>query len=87
MFIGNRDPVHLDLGFNQANSLKILGVTIDNRLNFQQHIEKLAKTISKKVGTLNRIKAYILQHTLLLLYKSLIQSNLIYASQVWVAHI
>jgi hypothetical protein len=71
--------LHIDI--RETNSLKILGVTFDKRLSF--HYEKLSKTVSKKVGAIYRIRKFLPQNTLILIYKTLIQSNLIYSCQVW----
>jgi hypothetical protein len=73
--------LHIDI--RETNSLKILGVTFDKRLSFDYDTEKLSKTVSKKVGAIYRIRKFLPQNTLILIYKTLIQSNLIYSCQVW----
>jgi hypothetical protein len=73
--------LHIDI--RETNSLKILGVTFDKRLSFDYDTEKLSKTVSKKVGAIYRIRKFLPQNTLILSYKTLIQSNLIYSCQVW----
>ena len=45
-----------------SNSQKLLGVTIDRKLNFNKHFPDLCDTASKKIQTLARIFPYIL-HT------------------------
>jgi hypothetical protein len=72
--------LHIDI--RETNSPKILGVTFDKRLSFHYHTEKLSKTVSKKVGAIYRIRKFLPQNTLILSYKTLIQSNLIYSFQV-----
>jgi hypothetical protein len=61
----------------------VLGVKFDKRLSFHYHTEKLSKTVSKKVGTIHRIRKFLPQNTLISIYKTLIQSNLVYSCQVW----
>ena len=34
---------------------KMLGVTLDNKLNFKNHIKNLCKKASKKIGALSRL--------------------------------
>ena len=38
---------------------KILGVTIDNKLNCKSHIKELCKKASQKIGTLSRLSIYL----------------------------
>ena len=38
---------------------KILGVIIDNRLNFKNHISKLCKKSSQKIAALSRLSSYL----------------------------
>ena len=38
---------------------KILGVTIDNKLNFKSHISELCKKASQKIATLSRLSSYL----------------------------
>ena len=55
-----------------ANSLKILGVTIDNKLTYREHISNMLKKVYAKIGVLKRpmphnmslslYKAYLLPH-------------------------
>ena len=55
-----------------ANSLKILGVTIDNKLTYRENISNMLKKVCAKIGVLKRpmphnmslslYKAYLLPH-------------------------
>ena len=45
-----------------ANSLKILGVTIDNKLTYCEHISNMLKKIYAKIGVLRRLKM-LMPHT------------------------
>ncbi len=75
--------LELHINIRETDRLKILGVTFDKRLSFHYHTEKLSKTVSNKVGAIYRIRNLLPQNTLILIYKTLIQSNLIYSCQVW----
>ncbi len=47
--------IKLNIGgkdIKQVNEAKLLGMTIDNNLTWQSHIDKLCKKISKKLGLL-----------------------------------
>ena len=39
-------------------SVKLLGVTIDNKLNFNEHVDKLCKKANSKLQALARIAKY-----------------------------
>ena len=45
--------------FSTINSLKYLGVLLDNSLKFEPHIKMLTSKLSKKVGILNKVKTYL----------------------------
>ena len=48
-----------DQELKQENCLKLLGVTIDNKLNFHEHIAGLCRKISQQFSVLNRFKRLI----------------------------
>lgn len=62
---------------------KLLGITIDNNLSWNQHIANLSKNISKKTYQLSRIKHFLNEHTRKLYYTAHIQSSIDYASTLW----
>ena len=50
--------LHLKLNgteIKQVNSQKLLGVTIDNKLSFDDHIERLCKKLTQKIAVLRKI--------------------------------
>ena len=60
-----------------------LGVIIDQRLNWKNHIEVIAKKISKSICIMNKLKHYLPTHTLKNIYDSLISSYLNYGVLCW----
>ena len=42
-----------------VNSVTILGIEIDNKLNFEKHISIICKEASRQVDAIRRIKGYI----------------------------
>ena len=44
------------------------GLTLDENLSFDAHLQKISNRISSSLGTLNRLKRILPQDTLLLLY-------------------
>ena len=61
----------------------ILGVTIDNKLAFSEHISDICKKTSCKVGVLLRLRNLIPWSAKLQLYKSNILPHLTYCDIVW----
>ena len=53
-----------------TNSLKILGVTIDNKLTFCEHISNMLKKVYAKIGVLRRLKRLMPHSVSLSLYKA-----------------
>ena len=62
---------------------KSLGVTIDDKLCWNCHIEKLTKKIACGIGDMKRVSNLIPQATLHLIYQALAQSHFNYGSTVW----
>ena len=46
-------------GINRVDSVKSLGVYIDNHLAWTTHIDKISKKIASAIGALKRIRPYI----------------------------
>ena len=65
------------------NHIKLLGLTIDDNLNFHDHIAGLCRKISRQISVSNRFKRLIPFDTKLQLYDSFILSHLNYCSMVW----
>ena len=68
---------------NVLNDSKYLGLTIDNKLNFNVHVGKIANKISKTIGVMYKLRKLAPDYVLLQLYYTLIYPYLIYANLVW----
>ena len=60
MFLGMKGTEHLGLNINgqiirASDKVKLLGVTIDKKLTFGQHIEELCTKVSIKVKAFSRL--------------------------------
>ena len=51
---------------SQVTETKFLGVILDEKLNWQQHIHLVCKKISKGLGTINKLKRWFNSTTLLM---------------------
>ena len=67
----------------QTQSIKILGVNLDDDLNFRDHIRGMCKKVGGMIGILRRLKNLIPVNARLLLYESAIMSHLTYCHLVW----
>ena len=56
------DLICNDIALKHNSQEKILGVTIDNKLSFDEHIINIGKTANKKLNTVSRINRYIKQN-------------------------
>ena len=59
-----------------ADEYVILGVAIDNRLTFYNHLKNLCKKIANKLNALTRIAPYLNHNQIRVIYKSYIQTTL-----------
>ena len=68
---------------SQVTTAKSLGVTIDNKLDWSSHIDKLTKKVASAIGAIKRISHLVPQATLHLIYQALIQQHFDYCNIVW----
>ena len=66
-----------------VNTLKLLGVKIDNQLNFKEHIKYACSRASQRVGVLTRLRNLIPTEAKLQLFKAAILPYLTYCHVVW----
>ena len=62
---------------------KDLGVMIDSKLNFRQHISKKVSIANRNLGIIHRTFTYLSQEMFLSLYKAMVRPHLEYASVIW----
>ena len=68
---------------NQVSSTKFLGVIVDEKLSWKEHIHALTNKMSRSLGIIRRVRGLVHQACLLTLYYSLIYPYLIYCNIVW----
>ena len=68
------------------DSVKLMGIKIDNKLNFNDHVASLCKKASQKLHALARISSFIEGNHLLILMRSFIDSQFSYCPLVWMFH-
>ena len=72
-----------DVSLTPEHSVKLLGVTIDSNLKFNEHISNLCIKASRQINVLMRLKRNLDFSTKLLVYKSFILCHFNYCPLVW----
>ena len=67
----------------RTDSFKYLGVIINHKLNWTQHIDYVKNKISKGIGIMYRARNCLTKKSLLNLYYSYIYPYLIYCIEIW----
>ena len=74
----NYEPVKLENGSTKIetkDTAKLLGITIDNKLNFEEHISELCKKASMQLNAINRLHRFMGKEQKEALINSFIVSN------------
>ena len=72
-----------NFSFPVNNSIDIFGMTIDNRLSFDNHVLVICKKINNQFNAMFRFRKLINKETLFKLYKTFILPHFCYCSSVW----
>ena len=67
----------------QSEHVKLLGVQIDNKLNFNVHIKELCKKMNQKLFAFLKIRPFLNRETAKILLTSIVMSNLSYCPLIW----
>lgn len=84
----NRDPDTIIFGeaaITEAPTVKYLGLTMDKHLNWKAHIEGIIKKIAGTIGIITKLSHFMPTTILLIIYNSLVHSNLSYLTVLWAA--
>ena len=87
--INNNEKVSMnidDIKIENTSSEKLIGIIIDSKLNFKQHLEGIIKNFSRKMNVLSRITPYVTLVKPNLLMISFFTSQLNYCSLVWICY-
>ena len=69
----------------QVSSQKLLGVTIDQKLSFDDHIDKLCNKLCQRIAVLSKIKRFLPLEQRKAFYNAMIKQTTLYAFNVWSA--
>ena len=68
---------------NEVEVASFVGIHIDNYLTWKDHINRTSTMLRKKVGIIYRLRHFVPQYILLLLYRSFVQPHISYGLEVW----
>ena len=78
--------VNLNINKNnikQVETFKYLGVLLDNKLSWQEHIQSLQTKLAKFNGVIYKIRNFVPRKILMMLYNALVGSYLRYGIRAW----
>ena len=83
------DGLTLNIGASQiseSESERLLGLTIDSKLNFSLHVIQLCVKASQKLNSLAEVSNYMDTENVKLIMKSFIMSHFSYCPLIWMLH-
>ena len=72
-----------DAVIKSENHVKVLGVTIDNKLDFSEHTALMCRKAARQLNALSRISRFLNVSSRRIIYQSFIASNFTYCPVVW----
>ena len=76
--------IHIDgVSTNQSNESKSLWLIIDENLSWKVHIHEISKQVSSGIGALEQLRPFVSIHTVIKIYRGLIEPHSDYCSAVW----
>ena len=84
----NHNPFNLrlkidDVDIDQVNNTNFLGVSIDNKLTWTEHVNSIHGKISMSIGVMRKLRSILPKKTLFMLYNAFVLPYLNYCSIVW----
>ena len=67
----------------QVNFQKLLGVTVDQELTFDKHVDELSKKLGQRLGVLRKIKRFLPLDQHKLYYNTMSKQVMMYGATVW----
>ena len=89
IFGAKNDGMTLNIGASQiseSESEKLLGVTLDSKLNFNVHVNQVCMKASQKLYALARVSNYMDTEKVKLIMRSFIMSHFSYCPLIWMFH-
>ena len=84
---GNEQTIYInEVAINSSKEEKLLGITIDNKLNFHTHTKKMCNKVNQKLNAFTRIANFINPDQRRIIMKPFITSQFGYCPRVWMFH-
>ena len=89
MTISPKPCQSISLMINESTTIEsvdhivMLGITIDNRLNFEKHVSLICKKAARQLNALARISRYLTPTSRDIVNRSFVSSNFSYSPLVW----
>ena len=80
---------HINVGGNQLSSSKyeeLLGILIDHKLTFENHLLNIVQKVNQKLHDLARIFKYMTRKKLIIIVKAFVSSQFAYCPLIWMFH-
>ena len=71
----------------EENKVKLLGITIDNKLKFDEHVSNICLKAGRKLSALTRMVRFLTFEKRRILLKAFIESQFKYCPLTWMFHI
>ena len=71
------------ISMRKTEEVKLLGITIDSKLQFQSNVVAICKTANQKVKAFSPIAGYMQKYKAYVLYKTFIRSTFNYWTRMW----
>ena len=72
-----------EIPISRVQSTKFLGVIIDDKLTWSEHISYITETISRNTGVISRLRSFLPSSALISLYNTLVLPYLYYCNIIW----
>lgn len=67
----------------RVNQTKFLGIIVDDKLTFKNHIDQVVKKISRSCGILRKVSQFVPHYVIKKLYLSIVYPHLTYGIEAW----
>ena len=84
--LNSNENIVLEVGgcsIDFANSVTLLGVTIESKLKFSQHVSKICQKANNKISAFSKVSNYLDEKQSLILYNSFIIFQFNNCSLIW----
>ena len=89
LIVSTEEPIEIGVDeplIKSSTCEKLLGVKIDNKLNFDTHVKGLCKKANNKLRALARVASYMSLETKKFLMNSFFNAQFNYCPLIWMLH-